>query len=1052
MTESTSIEAIVVGSGFAGAVTACRLAQAGVRVCILERGRRHRPADLPVLSRETFGGAPDEQSAVQSDRKIPDFARAFWQLGQGLWDIRDLGSLVVAQAAGYGGGSLIYANVHLRPPEAVFDNWPAEYSAGALAGYYDLAAYELKVQAVPSPPTLPKTTQFERVAGKLAKQSGFFRPPFRPPLAVDFDRCDMRAECCFGCTREAKNTLDRNYLIEAERLGAEVRTLAEVVSIEPGANDSEYSVVYRDHLKGGQIARVSARHVFLCAGAVNTTELLLRSDALTVSGREHLGTSFHPNMDALAVVFDCKEAQEADRGPTITSSMLYDDGTNWLLVQDGGMPGYLEPLLGVFRSPLWLNRNRFAGTSASPRTVLQRPPYAELPFASLVDALSGLAGGAIHSPRSLPRELGQSLYTLTRGGGVLAGLTKSRPWKLAPKRLTEAMKDLRQRLLYHAALVAQPTLEGLLRDAAENVQRDIGTLLEKAKGQVAPPEGIRKDLAAWALTLGLQLIWGSQASMVGAIGAQIEQRLLPDTEDILGRAADLLRWALEYRIGDGNTGVLLSMGRDSQPWRLGLERPASLSAGARIAGVESVACGVLVVRSTDFVVLTGVTGRFRRGEALTASGRAFAVCDSDDLQSLSVAAGGGDQTLSAAAASATLGVLRTGPLRASPGNRTGFASDPLCAYQPPQGDLLGRSQQERVLRTIAAELGGELRTDPLWTFMDRRVTVHPQGGCRMAESATTGVTNPWGEVFGCPALYVMDAAAFPTPVGVNPSATIMAVAERKVERFIREKVRGHDTWRAAEWDEAGRWAGARVKVLDPLRVSVPFTSECPEIKQKPIGIGFTEVMKGTHWPPGPRHGAEAAVETTLRVSVEDLTRFLEQNSRGEELGMSVKGKVTIWNPAGGAGPATFHVLADGKESYLRFSAGRAESGGEWCTLEYRLAFACTDWVLQGKKDIRNDDGQLDVWEDATTLRFTISRSATPGAPIREGVLRLPAADFFGTQLPSFRATNVDGDPAREVWALSSFARFFLGHLIDVYVPTLDRIADAVQSVMERGHA
>ena len=91
---------------------------------------------------------------------------------------------------------------------------------------------------------------------------------------------------------------------------------------------------------------------------------------------------------------------------------------------------------------------------------------------------------------------------------------------------------------------------------------------------------------------------------------------------------------------------------------------------------------------------------------------------------------------------------------------------------------------ERVLRDIASRgWQGELRTNPAWTTLGRRVTVHSQGGCPMGAPGQS-VTNPEGEVHECSGLYVMDAAAFPTSVGVNPSATIAAVAEFKIERFI----------------------------------------------------------------------------------------------------------------------------------------------------------------------------------------------------------------------------------------------------------------------------
>jgi hypothetical protein len=55
---------------------------------------------------------------------------------------------------------------------------------------------------------------------------------------------------------------------------------------------------------------------------------------------------------------------------------------------------------------------------------------------------------------------------------------------------------------------------------------------------------------------------------------------------------------------------------------------------------------------------------------------------------------------------------------------------------------------------------------------------HPLGGCRMAESKDLGVVNHRNEVFDYPGLFCMDSSAIPTSLGVNPSLTIAAVAER----------------------------------------------------------------------------------------------------------------------------------------------------------------------------------------------------------------------------------------------------------------------------------
>ena len=44
----SAYDVVVVGSGFGGGVTACRMAEQGMRVCVLERGRRFGPGDFPI--------------------------------------------------------------------------------------------------------------------------------------------------------------------------------------------------------------------------------------------------------------------------------------------------------------------------------------------------------------------------------------------------------------------------------------------------------------------------------------------------------------------------------------------------------------------------------------------------------------------------------------------------------------------------------------------------------------------------------------------------------------------------------------------------------------------------------------------------------------------------------------------------------------------------------------------------------------------------------------------------------------------------------------------
>jgi len=63
-------DAVVIGTGFGGAVTACRLVQAGFRICVLERGRRYGPFDFPKFpAAELFeDGSNTEQFAPAMER------------------------------------------------------------------------------------------------------------------------------------------------------------------------------------------------------------------------------------------------------------------------------------------------------------------------------------------------------------------------------------------------------------------------------------------------------------------------------------------------------------------------------------------------------------------------------------------------------------------------------------------------------------------------------------------------------------------------------------------------------------------------------------------------------------------------------------------------------------------------------------------------------------------------------------------------------------------------------------------------------------------------
>ena len=81
-------------------------------------------------------------------------------------------------------------------------------------------------------------------------------------------------------------------------------------------------------------------------------------------------------------------------------------------------------------------------------------------------------------------------------------------------------------------------------------------------------------------------------------------------------------------------------------------------------------------------------------------------------------------------------------------------------------------------KKLAEATGGKPWVPPTWTLLKNLVTPHPLGGCNMGTTPANGVVNHRGQVFGYSNLYVADGAIVPEAVGLNPSKTIAALAER----------------------------------------------------------------------------------------------------------------------------------------------------------------------------------------------------------------------------------------------------------------------------------
>lgn len=343
-------EAVIIGTGFGGAINACRLSKKWPeKVLVLERGKRYPKGSFPRSPHDmarNFWNVQSEDRATQGMKSSEDT--------RGMFDVRCFDHLDVVICAGLGGGSLIYANVFLEPPEEVFDDrWPGTCKKTELAPYYGVAKEVLGARPVPRNDDprrrIIRTERFQEVARKLGRSSEltdinvFFGNDFENPLPIgEQDRnrygavqtsCVYCAECDVGCNTHSKNTLDLNYLYVAEnRYLADVRTehLVEKIAAldaqgedDPDADGSHgYRVYFRDLRAGGDaLESVLATRIVVSAGSLGSTEILLRCKerfATLPRISDRLGQQFSPNGDFLGFVLAGKEESVPNYGPVIT--------------------------------------------------------------------------------------------------------------------------------------------------------------------------------------------------------------------------------------------------------------------------------------------------------------------------------------------------------------------------------------------------------------------------------------------------------------------------------------------------------------------------------------------------------------------------------------------------------------------------------------------------------------------------------------------------------------------------------------------------------------
>ncbi|HMU82288.1 MAG TPA: GMC family oxidoreductase [Leptospiraceae bacterium] len=323
---------VIIGSGFGGSVSAMRLAQKGYSVAVLEAGKRWEGKDFPKTN--------------WSLRKFLWMPKAFCY---GIQRINVLNDVMILSGAGVGGGSLVYANTLYVPKKEVFE-YPLMKKMGGQRHMLPFFQIAQKMLGVITNPALTEVDELmKQTAAELGKGDTFtptpvgiyfgeagktVKDPYFGGEGPDRTGCNFCGGCMVGCRFDAKNTLDKNYLYFAEKLGVKVFPETKAVDIIPLSADGSAGYEIRTKRTTGFFGLPNrtfrAKGIVFSAGVLGTMKLLLtmqETGRLTrLSGR--VGHMVRTNSEAIVGATSLSSKVDYSKGIAITSSVHPEEHTH----------------------------------------------------------------------------------------------------------------------------------------------------------------------------------------------------------------------------------------------------------------------------------------------------------------------------------------------------------------------------------------------------------------------------------------------------------------------------------------------------------------------------------------------------------------------------------------------------------------------------------------------------------------------------------------------------------------------------------------------------
>ncbi len=337
---------IIIGSGFGGSVSALRLAEKGYKVLVIEKGKWYKATDFPKTN---------------------------WNLKKWLWlpmfklfgimKLTYYRHMAILSGVGVGGGSLVYANTLPKPKSKFFET-------GSWAGLENweekLNPFYQKALKMLGAAKNPKLFDSDITLKEIAKENGlenkfeatdvavFFgdkenkthKDPYFEGKGPERKSCNFCGQCMTGCPNNSKNTLDKNYLYLAQKLGVEIIAEHEVIDVLPIA-ENEYEITFKKSTTYfSRNKKVKTKGVVFAGGVLGTVSLMLKLKEKSLPNLSNMvGKDIRSNNEALITIATPDTSKDFTKGVAIASIYDLDENSHVEPVRYGKGSGIWRTVL-----------------------------------------------------------------------------------------------------------------------------------------------------------------------------------------------------------------------------------------------------------------------------------------------------------------------------------------------------------------------------------------------------------------------------------------------------------------------------------------------------------------------------------------------------------------------------------------------------------------------------------------------------------------------------------------------------------------------------------